>query len=195
MQVVDYRRYADTFWEELNETFLTKRGKYDYLPIVFADPEEANVDQSFWGITKTHINERTNKCSLFPVVFLHKNRTIDQIKETIRHEVIHYYLGLHYRNYSDDNILFHAVATIFDAGAYKEMAESQEVKKYIAIRYLQNTYELFLKGGEKDSVITNLALMLSEIDAAESESVDVSKLESSLKLLYQVAVTLVERNL
>lgn len=187
--VSEYRRYAEEFWEELNCAFTIERSLHDYVPIVFADPKRENVRHDISGVTKTHVNERANLRSIFPVVFLHENRTNDQIKETIRHEIIHYYLGLYYRNYSDDSILFHVVATLFNAGAYKTLEKEQEPLKNVAVECLQKTYNLLSNNNHKKSTVINLSMMLSEIDAADSGNVDVNKLKSSLELLYRVSVS------
>lgn len=188
--ISEYRIYAEKFWEEINHVFTIKRSKYDYVPIVFVDSQEANVSSNVFGVTKSHINEKTNRNSIFPIVFLHKNRTKEQIKETIRHEIIHYYLGLYYQNYSDDTILFHTVATLFDAGVYKQLEKVQEILKDVALEYLQKTYDLLLKNNYKASIVINLSMMLSCIDDADSGNLDVNKLKSSLALLYKTSVLL-----
>ena len=55
--------------------------------------------------------------------YLHKS-----LKNTIRHELIHYYLYLHDLPYRDNDGLFWAYCFIYDAGAYMPMNETDKEK-------------------------------------------------------------------
>jgi hypothetical protein len=85
------------------------------------------------GYTSTHQNDTTALSSMFPVVFVGDRFNDEQIFGTIRHEVIHYFLGIHYRNYSDDSALFHLVCLLFDGKEYKELNNDEKENPFVSL--------------------------------------------------------------
>lgn len=181
-----YYEYAVNFWSELNYAFGTTKPWPDYVPIVFADPSKDKRSVKSHGFTQTHINERTKKASIFPVVFLDKNRADSEIQQTIRHELIHYYLGLNYINHHDNSALFWLVCDLFDAEAYEQMNKEKQSLYDAAKQYLLQAYNLLKSEHKKNAPIT-LSLMLSNIDSAENEDApNIGQLESTLRLLLKM---------
>ncbi|MBR0535863.1 MAG: hypothetical protein IIX14_05735 [Clostridia bacterium] len=162
-----YREYANEFWVRLNEVFLQKPTDCNYLPIVFERKPDDKKYKYINGFTKTHVNTRTQLSSLFPVVFI-DDESCDKLKETIRHEIIHYYLGLHYKHYQDDTALFWVLCDLFEGGAYIELSERNENIFKTAIPYIKRLYNHYDKCEEKSSVTIHLGVILTAVDDAET---------------------------
>ena len=52
---------------------------------------------------------------------------MERTKQNIRHELLHYFLYMSGLKYSDDDAIFHYLCGIYDAHAYKEMGEKEQV--------------------------------------------------------------------
>lgn len=191
----DYYNYAITFWKTINSVFNSKNPLPSYIPIVFANPQDDIRSKNNLGFTVTYINERTGKASIFPLVFLFKSRSENEIKQTIRHEIIHYYLGLHYHNHQDDCALFWLVCSLFDAGAYEKMSAQSQSIFDLSEPYITKAYNLHIAYPENNTIPINLSLMLTAIDDLEKRnSTDTNKLKTLLKICLERCQTTCKDN-
>ena len=175
--------YADGFWSKLRDIFWVKNDSSQYLPIVFS----RNTVKNRYGILYSHINTRTNIASIFPVVFLCKDRDDDAIKATIRHEVIHYLLAIHYQCHNDSSALFWLICDLFDGQAYVPLDPKSDLIYKTARVYLAEVYKLYTES-KCMSVALNISLMLAAIDEAENNDFpDIEQLKTSLVICLDAA--------
>ena len=191
----NYREYANRFWDELNSTFWQKKGVFGYLPIVFAEPPTVKGMKYIQGVTSIHIHEKKQVYSCFPVVFIRPDNTDAQLCQTIRHEVIHYFLALHYYNHEDNSALFSLMCNLFDGGAYEPLSDKAQLIFETAKPYLEQAYELYTRNKENDRKSNHLpmqlSIMLMEIDDAEhNQACDIKSLGASLALTLKVCKTI-----
>ena len=188
---VKYREYANSFWDELNNTFWHKKGIFQYLPIVFVEPPTKKGMKYINGITAIHINEKKQVYSCFPVVFIRPDNTDNELCKTIRHEIIHYFLALNYHNHEDNSALFALICSLFDGGAYETLSDKAQIIFDSAKTYLEQAYELYIHCKEnitqRDAMALKLSMMLNEIDNAEHDQTSNTKsLVSTLSLILRV---------
>lgn len=181
-----YREYANSFWNELNSTFGQNKGGFGYLPIVFAEPPAVKGMKYIQGVTSIHMHEKKQVFSCFPVVFIRPENTDAQLRQTIRHEIIHYFLALHYYNHKDNSALFALMCSLFDGGAYETLTEKGQNIYDVAKSYLEQAYAMYICS-KSDRLSLQLSLMLMEIDEVEhNQEGDVKSLNSSLSLILKV---------
>ena len=51
----------------------------------------------------------------------------EEIKQRLRHELIHYCLYINETTYSDDSAIFHVLCQIYDAYAYAKMPDKEQI--------------------------------------------------------------------
>ena len=186
---IELRSYANSFWSELNKVFPHSNGEVGYLPIVFADPAKDIRAKHSFGFTHIHINDNTKTISLFPVVFLRNDVSSEEIKETIRHEIIHYYLGIHYIYHEDSSSMFWLLCDIFDGGAYEPMDSIHGEIYEISKPYFKEAYNYYKIKDNKKLVSENLSIMLLLVNKVIGDN-DVSYLKSKLNTCVRVCRTL-----
>jgi len=107
MNEVRFRNYANGFWKDLTAALWSNKGALELLPIVFVTQELCDKhDDMVYGITHVHTNTATNIATVYPVVYISDIRTNEEIESTIRHEAIHYLLGILYKCHDDHSALF-----------------------------------------------------------------------------------------
>lgn len=186
-----YREYASCFWDELNSAFYQKKGILGYLPIVFTEPPAIKGMEHIKGVTSIHTHEKKQVYSCFPIVFVRSDDTDNQLRQTIRHEVIHYFLALHYYNHEDNSALFALMCNLFDGDAYETLSDVGQIIYDSAKTYLEQAYALYIRNKENANIgkllPLKLSLMLMEIDDAEHSKVTNTKaLEASLALILKM---------
>ena len=181
--VVYYTNYARLFWDKINNYFSIQEPEHNYLPIVFEElPLDERVADTY-GFTHIHINDKTGKASLFPVVFLREDCDQQQTEETIRHEIIHYYLGLHYVNHQDNSALFTLMCYLLDGGAYVELDERRSQILNIVKPYAERIFTKFESSDDKQNIILHLSLILTAVDDMETHvDKDLKKLTAACKV-------------
>lgn len=190
-----YREYANCFWDEINSAFYPKRSILGYLPIIFVEHPNVSGMKYINGATAIHSNEKKRVYSCFPIVFIRSDNTESQLYQTIRHEVIHYFLALHYYKHEDNSALFALMCSLFDGGAYEQLSDKAQLIFETAKPYLEQAYELYIRNKEIDSqsirLPMQLSIMLMEIDDAEHDQAsDIKSLEASLALTLKVCKTI-----
>lgn len=96
----------------------------DILPIVF------HVGFAKDSEGKTNYSKRGNFTSVGKQNMINVYYCMDDIEDTkrnIRHEILHYFLYMSDLKHSDDVAIFHYLCGIYDANAYKEMGEEEQV--------------------------------------------------------------------
>lgn len=177
---IKYRDYASSFWTQITNALWSEQQSFEYLPIVFGYDTDKGANKSTNGVTHFHTNTRTGISSIYPVVYLRGERTEDEIQQTIRHEAIHYFLGLQYRCHDDNSALFWIVCDLFDGGAYMPLSGKSDDIFEIAIPFFKAAFQLYQESPQS-TVPINLALMLTAVDEAESsENPDLEHLEKGL---------------
>lgn len=163
-------QYAKEFGEELkNEYFFFSAMNTNILPIVFhmdnLKNDTGEYDFSSGGNVRFNGNQ-----SLINVYY--GDRDVDAIKSTIRHELLHYFLGLSGLKYLDDDAIFHFLCNKYDAGAYKKMDKTE-----------QALYDdLTLALSEFDTSFEEL--VLPSITIPENESIENIKKANIAHMLY-----------
>lgn len=184
---INLREYANQFWTELSQALWVTTPTLEYLPILFALPHGEHGKE--YGVTHTHINTKTNISSVYPVIYLHQNRTNEEIMATIRHEVIHYLLATQYVCHGDNSALFWLICDLFNGGAYCPMNEHNRKVYEIAKPYFEEIFKLYVES-KGVSIAINISLMMTTVDVAissEEENIDFRKLESDLHLCLNAA--------
>ena len=180
--------YAKAFWAQITDALGSNQGAFEYLPIVFDCNVDICADQSKNGVTHYYTNGRTGVSSIYPVVYLRDGRTEEEIKQTIRHEVIHYFLGLQYRCHEDDSALFWIVCNLFDGGAYKPISEKSCGIFETAIPYFKNAIQLYNEAPQS-TISISLALMLTVVDEVEaSEKLNLAELKAKLEVCWDAII-------
>lgn len=185
-----YREYANKCWNDLTATLWNNRGAFEFLPIVFVNHVlyDKNGDMIF-GITYMHTNTATNVATIYPVVYISDVRTKEEIESTIRHEIIHYLLGIQYRCHDDCSALFWLICDCFDGNAYLPMNDKSKKIYIIAKPYIDQIFEMY-KTTKNESVAINFSLMLTVIDDVEASlSPNFDKLKKDLEVCIEVAKT------
>lgn len=85
----------------------------------------------------------------------------EELKQIIRHEIIHYYLWLLDLAFEDDNLDFWCLCYAYDAGAYKELTFDDE-EYYNLFTDIYDTYVALLPWNVKHLIIGQLITGLSE---------------------------------
>ncbi len=184
---IKYRDYASDFWKQLTNALWREQKSFEYLPIVFGYDTDKGVDKSTNGVTHFHTNTRTGISSIYPVVYLRDGRTEDEIKQTIRHEAIHYFLGLQYRCHNDNSALFWIVCDLFEGGAYLPLSEVAYDIFKTSLPFFKTAFQLY-KDHPQSAVPINLALMLTAVDEVESsENPDLEHLRVGLNACLDAA--------
>lgn len=121
----DFMEYAKEFGEKLRQEYsFFENMCTDILPIVFhtdfAKDDEGKTNYATKGdfVSKGRQNViNTYYCM----------EDIERTKQNIRHELLHYFLYMSDMKYSDDDAIFHYLCGIYDAHAYKEMGEEEQI--------------------------------------------------------------------
>ena len=121
----DFMEYAKEFGEKLRQEYsFFENVSTDILPIVFhidfAKDDEGKTDYATKGdfVCKGKQNViNTYYCM----------EDIERTRQNIRHELLHYFLYMSDMKYSDDSAIFHYLCGVYDAYAYKEMEEKEQV--------------------------------------------------------------------
>lgn len=121
----DFMKYAKEFGEVLRKEYsFFEDVNTDILPIVFhtdfSKDNEGKNDYTTKGdfISKGKQNVINTYCCM---------EDMERTKQNIRHELLHYFLYMSDMKYSDDDAIFHYLCGIYDAYAYKEMGEEEQV--------------------------------------------------------------------
>lgn len=111
--------YANTFFKELCNTCGNPAiVKDDILPLVFKDIRELEVRGRVANYNK-------QICILFGIDTT-RTKIVSDMKRTLRHEIIHYFLWLLDMSYDDNSLEFWCLSYMFDAGAYKKMSKKDK---------------------------------------------------------------------
>lgn len=112
--------YANVFFKELCNTCGNPAViKDDILPLVFRDVRELEVRGRF-----TNYNKQI--CILFGID-TKRTKIVSDMKRTLRHEIIHYFLWAMDMPYDDDSLEFWCLSYMFDGGAYKKLSKNNKV--------------------------------------------------------------------
>ena len=121
----DFIEYAKEFGETLRREYsFFEKVSTDILPIVFhtdfAKDEEGKTDYATKG--NFVCRGRQNVINTYYCM-----DDIEATKQNLRHELLHYFLYMSDMKYSDDDAIFHYLCGVYDAHAYKEMGEEEEI--------------------------------------------------------------------
>lgn len=164
-----YREYAKMFWNDITAALWSNRGAFKYLPIVFLNHEALikNGDKVY-GVTHIHINTATNVATIYPVIGIIDVYAKEEIELAIRHEAIHYLLGILYKCHDDCSALFWLVCDCFEGNAYSPMNSKSQKVYELAKPYIVQIYEMY-RTTKNEKVATHFALMLTVIDNTEAD--------------------------
>ena len=120
----DFMEYAKEFSEKLRQEYsFFENMSTDILPIVF------HVDLAKDKEGKTDYVKRGKFVSIGKQNMINVYYCMDDLEDTkqnIRHELLHYFLYMSEMKHSDDAAIFHYLCGVYDALAYKEMGEEEQ---------------------------------------------------------------------
>lgn len=121
----DFIDYAKEFGETLKREYsFFENMSTDILPIVFhtdfAKDDEGKTDY----VTRGELVYR-GKQNVINTYYCMDD--IEKTKQNIRHELLHYFLYMNDMKYTDDAAIFHYLCGIYDAHAYKEMGDEEQI--------------------------------------------------------------------
>ena len=120
----DFMGYAKEFGETLKKEYsFFECISTEILPIVF------HTDFAKDNEGKTNYAKRGNFTSIGKQNAINVYYCMDDLEDTkqnIRHELLHYFLYMSDMKYLDDDAIFHYLCGIYDAHAYKEMSKEEQ---------------------------------------------------------------------
>ena len=121
----DFMEYAKAFSEELRQEYsFFENMSTDILPIVFhtdfAKDKEGKTDYATRGDFVSR-----GKQNIINTYYCMEDT--ERTKQNIRHELLHYFLYMSDMKHLDDDAIFHYLCGVYDACAYKEMGEEEQV--------------------------------------------------------------------
>lgn len=121
----DFMEYAKEFGDMLRKEYsFFENMSTDILPIVFhtdfAKDKEGKTDYA----TRSDFVSR-DKQNIINTYYCMDDKEVT--KQNIRHELLHYFLYMNDMKYSDDAAIFHYFYGIYDAYAYKDMGEEEQL--------------------------------------------------------------------
>lgn len=121
-KIIELRKYGENFLLEVQKDYPVFGDIQTDLPIVFDDFDKDENGQYRYD---TGGNFCVNDIQLIIHVY-DCWRELEDLKTTVRHEILHYLLFRIGVKYSDDDAIFHYLCGIYDAHAYKEMGEEDQ---------------------------------------------------------------------
>ncbi len=121
----DFMEYAKDFGEELRKEYsFFENVSTEILPIVFhADFAKDSVGKTDYATKGDFVNK--GKQNVINTYYCMED--MERTKQNIRHELLHYFLYMSGMKYADNDAIFHYLCGIYDANAYKEMGEKEQV--------------------------------------------------------------------
>lgn len=121
-KIIELRKYSESFLLQVQKDYPVFNDIKADLPIVFAD-----FDKDENGEYKYNTNGDFYIKDVQLIIHIYDCwRTIDELKTTVRHEILHYILFRLAVNNSDDGGLFHYFCDKYDAYAYKNMSDEEQ---------------------------------------------------------------------
>lgn len=120
----EYLEYAREFTDEVKKEYLFFGVvQTEILPIIFhTDYNQCNGEIDYKTQGNLQIVEKQNVINVYCCM-----ENIEETKRTIRHEVLHYMLYIAGLKYKDDTAIFHHLCEKFDANAYKDMGDEEQM--------------------------------------------------------------------
>jgi hypothetical protein len=117
--------YANEFFKELINKYFSHL-TLDILPIKFHEGIKTSEDYSNKTLTMGEVKYqlKQNIINIYSVM----DENIDEVKQNIRHEIIHYCLNMSNYEFRDNTAIFHALCKRHDGHAYAEMPPDEEEK-------------------------------------------------------------------
>ena len=107
-----------------------------------------------------------------------------RLKQTIRHEIIHYYLWVLDLPHDDDSLEFWCMCYIYEAGAYQELSpEDQEY--YELFTRIYDTYVADLQWNVKHLLIGQMVTNIQKMTIDKYED-SIIKTVNDLKKMYDI---------
>lgn len=121
----DFMEYAKDFGEELRKEYsFFENVSTEILPIVFhTDFAKDSVGKTDYATKGDFVNK--GKQNVINTYYCMED--MERTKQNIRHELLHYFLYMSGMKYADNDAIFHYLCGIYDANAYKEMGEKEQV--------------------------------------------------------------------
>lgn len=133
MRYDDYLQYAKEFAEQLKEDFVYVMDGESYstlaidperLPIVFHTDYRKDTDLK----GKIFVAGNMTAVGMQSLINIYCCMDAEEeIKQRLRHELIHYCLYINKTKHDDDDALFHALCQIYDANAYEKMPDEEQI--------------------------------------------------------------------
>ena len=161
--IEELKQYSNEFFKEIiDKCFPSLDSKI--LPIRFhmfaKDFDEYKKERQTGG--RLSLDGKQNIIDIY-----HANlATVESLKSSIRHEIIHYALYVSNCSCTDDSGIFHALSKVYDAGAYVEMNDHE-----------QKIYNIFFKmqktsGNELSAIVRALGSLDEFIVKARNKLID-----------------------
>lgn len=129
--------YADKFAKELHDKYLSNFNP-KILPIKFITNPKYEADEDNNCLKSTNGEYCRNNNQNIICIYDYPSRNEEELKRTIRHEIIHYALDVSGLKCGDSDAVFHALGNILDARPYKVMNEKEQ-QLYDDFMYIYNS--------------------------------------------------------
>lgn len=129
----DYLQYAKEFAEKLKKDFTYTMNETETLmlsvdsenlPIVFHTDYRKDTDFKSDTLVTGDMKAIGNQSVINIYCCMDKE---EEIKQRLRHELIHYCLYINETTCSDDSAIFHVLCQIYDAYAYEKMPDEEQI--------------------------------------------------------------------
>lgn len=176
--------YAKDFFKEIVGCGCKQTVNDEVLPITFFCEEEETIralerkEKTF--IAGGHVVSGDKQSYIRIGLDTSIDYLEDKRKQTIRHEIIHYYLWVCDLPYNDDSLEFWCLCYAFDAGAYKKLSKEYQ-KKYRFFKKLYDNKMVSLPSNIKRIMLGTVIHNIRELDEKAIEKSfddDVKKLKS-----------------
>lgn len=122
-RIQEYKKYIAEFVDEVTSEFsVFENVDKDMIPVIFSEDYRRDHDWKKETFTGGDFRARGSQTVIH--IYNSWSRDIEDMKQTIRHEILHYLLWCiaPLANLcADDSGIFHYFCDIYDAGAYKKM--------------------------------------------------------------------------
>jgi hypothetical protein len=184
----ELRTYAQEFFSGMIE----KYGFFlnpDILPIIFypscKDYQQLETNIIFSGeCTLSGMQSQINIYNTFPL-------KIQELKQNIRHEVLHYLLIMSNLKCKDDTAVFHVFCNMYDAHAYTELPTEEKVllEKYdVAFQYIDTLQSIYKKNKDKNPNLSKQTFIKIKRNLVLELGLKDQEQQKTLNFLYETAI-------
>ena len=188
----DFMEYAKEFAEQIKaEHDFFKIINSEILPIVMH--WDYRNDHEWGEKTFTAGDFLTHGKQSVMNIYCSMGADIEDIKQRIRHEILHYCLFMAGLKNGDEEAIFHYLCGLYDAHAYKEMTEGEQdlYNKFLKVKKIIESEKSFTDEEKKSAINLFVDAIGTRCEDMDSESY-ISKAELFERILCSESVNLTD---